>query len=66
MMMSIDAGASPIGLVMGFGNEDQNALSQAEFIAFKNLCSITSQSLATLRASTLAKRPAAAQSRAPT
>ena len=52
MMMSIDAGAAPIGLVMGFAAEHQPNLSTAEYIGFKNLCQVTSQSLAALRANT--------------
>ena len=60
MMMSIDAGAAPIGLVMGFAAEHQPELSQAEYISFKNLCQVTSQSLATLKANTEKRRRAAA------
>jgi len=58
--MSIDAGAAPIGLVMGFAAEHQPELSQAEYISFKNLCQVTSQSLATLKANTEKRRRAAA------
>ncbi|WP_430460182.1 hypothetical protein ACQUQU_13285 [Thalassolituus sp. LLYu03] len=63
MMMSIDAGAAPIGMVMGFAAEGQPVLSNAEYLSFKNLCQITSQSLATLRANTEARRKSAAGSK---
>ena len=53
MMMSIDAGASPIGIAMAFAGEQQDALSNAEYITFKNLCMVSSQSLATLRTRTV-------------
>ena len=56
MIMSIDAGAGPIGLVMGFAGEEQDALSTAEYFSFKNLCMVTSQSLAALRANTEKRR----------
>lgn len=47
MMMSIDAGASPIGLVMAFGGS--HAVTPAEFIDFKNLCIVTCHGLTQLR-----------------
>ena len=56
MMMSIDAGAQPIGLVMAFGSTRQAPLSQAEFIEFKNLCIVTCQGLTALRLSTEKQR----------
>ncbi len=59
MMMSIDAGAAPIGLVMGFAAEHQTELSQAEYLRFKNLCQVTSQSLSTLKANTKKRHRAA-------
>ncbi|MAD47506.1 MAG: hypothetical protein CMI02_01545 [Oceanospirillaceae bacterium] len=58
VMMSINAGASPIGLVMGFADAQQAEISQAEYAGFKNLCMIASQSLATLRANTLKNKAA--------
>ena len=48
MMMSIDAGAQPIGLVMALGANHQPAFSQAEFIEFKNLCIVTCHGLTAL------------------
>ena len=64
MMMSIDAGAAPIGLVMGFAAEGQTPLSNSEYITFKNLCQMTSQGLTTLRTSSEARRSPAGASRA--
>ncbi len=56
MMMSIDAGAQPIGLVMAFGGARQASLTQAEFIDFKNLCIVTCHGLTTLRQNTEKRR----------
>lgn len=63
MMMSIDAGAAPIGLVMGFAAENQPQLTAEEYASFTQLCRITSQSLATLRVNTEARRRATASQR---
>ena len=56
MMMSIDAGAQPIGLVMALGADHQPAFSQAEFIEFKNLCIVTCHGLTALRINTEQRR----------
>lgn len=61
MMMSISAGAAPVGLVMGFAAEHQPQLSQTEYRHFKNLCQVTSQSLAALKVNTEKKRLAVAK-----
>ncbi len=56
MMMSIDAGAQPIGLVMALGNDNQPPFTQAEFIDFKNLCIVTCHGLTALRINTEQRR----------
>lgn len=56
MMMSIDAGAQPIGLVIALAGAQQPAITTAEFIEFKNLCIVTSHGLTALRLNTGNKR----------
>jgi len=60
--MSIDAGNKPIGIVFAYNDGGQEGLTPAEYMAFKNLCQTSSQSLAALRSKTekLRKNRAAA------
>lgn len=52
LMMSIDAGAKPIGIIMAYGAAEQMTIDAMEYTLFKRLCQTTSQSLAVLRKST--------------
>lgn len=54
--MSIDAGAAPIGIVLAYNNQGKSPLTPAEYMAFKNLCQIASQSLSVLREKTEKQR----------
>lgn len=56
MMMSIDAGAQPIGLVIALGADDQPPFDPSEYIDFKNLCIVTSHGLTALRLNTENRR----------
>jgi len=55
VIMSINAGARPIGVVIGYTSTDADAVSEHEYMGFKNLCLTTSKSLAALKANTRKK-----------
>ncbi|MBE0482400.1 MAG: HDOD domain-containing protein [Bacterioplanes sp.] len=52
LLMSIDAGAKPIGIILAYGDANQMAIDSMEYTLFKRLCQTTSQSLAVLRDNT--------------
>lgn len=56
VIMSIDAGHAPVGLVIAYNEHGEQSLSADEYRAFKNLCQTASRSLAMLRSNTADKR----------